>query len=185
MSGLRFVKARVRIEDFIPQAINLVKTVDFLVEPENEKAGPPDLISVEFYTENYLDEWCFDTIYKYVKAAEKRGAEEQCFQLAVEWDCETETLKNLVAVARDGAISLWYPTKLWTDLRLNLELPIPPIYKEELVRSWKKMQQHASCSQPECKSVVQVLTDFLTDGDKKNEEAVSEVIHKLIDGDSE
>lgn len=133
MSGLKFVKSRVRVDDFIPQAINLVRTVDFLLEPSD------DLVTVKFHTGNSWHEWCFDKIYKYVKAAEKRGAEYQYFQLAFEAGAGVEEYSNLVAVARDGVRCLWYPTTLLVCL--NGE---QPLYKEELVKSWEKMQEHES-----------------------------------------
>lgn len=179
MSVLSFEKARVRVDNFIPQPINLVRSVDFLLDMGY---GQPILKTVEFKLGNPWDEWCFDKIYKYVKAAEKRGAYEQCFQVVFEWDCETKTVGNLVAVARDGTRSLWYPTKLWADLNGKSDLP-KPLYKEELVKSWEKMQEHES-SQSEEKSVGQVLTTFLTDGNKEIEDKVSEVIKKLISEDS-
>lgn len=181
MSVLSFEKARVRVDDFIPQAINLVRTVDFLLEPPFD-----DLVTVKFHTGNSWHEWCFDKIYKYVKAAEKRGAEYQYFQLAFEAGFGVEKYSNLVAVARDGVRCLWYPTTLWVCL--NGE---QPLYKEELNKSWEKMQKHES-SQSEGKTaksmndesegIAHQLAVFMANGDKEVEAKVEDLTNKWLQG---
>lgn len=186
MSALRFAKARVRVDDFIPQTINLVKTVEFLVEPDEGTQGPPVLVKVEFDCKNYCQDRCFDKIYKYVKAAEKRGAEEQCFQLATEPNDEVKSYGDLIAVARDGVKSLWYPTTLWYYLTGE-----QPLYKEELVRSWEIIQKYESLKSKgktaksmndESEGIAHQLAVFMANGDKEVEAKVEDLTNKWLQG---